>query len=307
MFPGVGGAIESIIPPAPGMTVTPLPYGLKPRKTNHNRGNRRTRGNAAQHPREELTATNDQTRRPTGRHIGPDGAYQAEHVNHPGDDAAARSSFTTDPIGDREPMYTPRLDARRVDDFTQYLVALERSVVRILRGRGHRFAEDVAVDCVIKVLEKGSSIMDRYPSARVLATAMAVRASVSWDRSERVQRGEGAALDRDADGIIGPRRHGISLDLPVGDEDNGATFGDLLPGSDDFVDELLDEIEVNDEILRLLEGLPARDRELLWLRFAEGLTVVAIAAQDGRARETIQRRLKVLVDEIRANLPIPPV
>jgi len=35
--------------------------------------------------------------------------------------------------------------------------------------------------------------------------------------------------------------------------------------------------------------------------------VVAIAAQDGRARETIQRRLKVLLEEIRANLPIPPV
>jgi len=258
-------------------------------------------------PREEITANNRMTRRPPGRHTGPQGPHQAEDAVGNAGASTARLSFTTDPIGDREPMYTPRLDARRVDTFTEYIVALERSVVRILRGRGHRFAQDVAVDCVIKVLEKGPSIMDRYPSARVLATAMAVRAAVSWDRSERVQRGEGAALDRDADGDIAPRRRGISIDLPVGDEDNGATFGDLLPGSDDFVDDLLADIEATDEILRLLEGLPPRDRELLWLRFAEGLTVVAIAAQDGRARETIQRRLKVLLEEIRANLPIPPV
>jgi len=247
------------------------------------------------------------TRRPPGRHFGPQWPHQAGDAVDNAGARTARSSFTTDPIGDREPMYTPRLDARRVDTFTEYIVALERSVTRILRGRGHRFAQDVAVECVIKVLEKGPSIMDRYPSARVLATAMAVRAAVSWDRSERVQRGEGAALDRDADGDIAPRRRGISIDLPVGDEDNGATFGDLLPGSDDFVDDLLADIEATDEILRLLEGLPPRDRELLWLRFAEGLTVVAIAAQDGRARETIQRRLKVLLEEIRANLPIPPV
>ena len=247
------------------------------------------------------------TRRPPGRHTGPQGPHQAGDAVGNAGASTARLSFTTDPIGDREPMYTPRLDARRVDTFTEYIVALERSVVRILRGRGHRFAQDVAVECVIKVLEKGPSIMDRYPSARVLATAMAVRAAVSWDRSERVQRGEGAALDRDADGDIAPRRRGISIDLPVGDEDNGATFGDLLPGSDDFVDDLLAEIEANDEILRLLEGLPPRDRELLWLRFAEGLTVVDIAAQDGRARETIQRRFKALLEEIRANRPIPPV
>ena len=85
------------------------------------------------------------TRRPSGRHIGPQGPHQAGDAVGNAGASTARSSFTTDPIGDREPMYTPRLDARRVDTFTEYIVALERSVTRILRGRGHRFTQDVAV------------------------------------------------------------------------------------------------------------------------------------------------------------------
>lgn len=287
------------------MTVTPLPYGLKPRKTNHNRGNRRTRGNAAQHPRKEPTATNDHTRRPAGRHIGPEGASQADHVHHPGDDTAARSSFTTDPIGDREPMYTPRLDARRVDDFTQYLVALERTVTRTLIRRQHPHARDVAMECVVKVLEQGSEIMARYPSAQLLATVMAVREAVSLDRKLRVQAGEGAALDRDADGNVSPRRTVTSLDAPFGEGDT--TRADLLPDQCDFVEDLVDGICNREDVIALLSTLPERDRELLWLRFVDGLTQAAIAEVQGQTRETINRRINRLLAEIRSLLSVPPV
>lgn len=88
-----------------------------------------------------------------------------------------------------------------------------------------------------------------------------------------------------------------SLDLPVGD-DGSATLGDLLHGTD------RDQHAVDARLIigPAVKGLAERDREILYLRFFEGLTQREIGERYGVTQMQISRVLARILRNLRASI-----
>jgi RNA polymerase sigma-B factor len=81
-----------------------------------------------------------------------------------------------------------------------------------------------------------------------------------------------------------------SLDQPVGGaaEDHDATLGELIGGNDDR----FELVERQADVAPLLRALPRREREVLFLRFAQDLTQSEIAERIGCSQMQISRILR---------------
>ena len=87
----------------------------------------------------------------------------------------------------------------------------------------------------------------------------------------------------------------VSLDTPAGDEEEGATRGDMLGADDDGYARVIDIATV----LPALKVLPERERELLRLRFVEDLTQTQIAEQVGISQMHVSRLLRRALERVR--------
>jgi RNA polymerase sigma-B factor len=89
----------------------------------------------------------------------------------------------------------------------------------------------------------------------------------------------------------------LSLDAPrPGGEDDAITYGDTV-GDEDSRYEL---IELDSTIVSVLDRLPAREREILRMRFVEELTQTQIAARVGVSQMQVSRLLRRSLDQLRA-------
>ena len=85
-----------------------------------------------------------------------------------------------------------------------------------------------------------------------------------------------------------------SLDAPARADDGAAQMWE--PGT---IDEAFEQSEDHDLLRRLVAQLSDRDRELLRMRFAEGLTQSEIAQRIGVSQMHVSRRLSQTVDRLR--------
>ncbi|HEX2848979.1 MAG TPA: sigma-70 family RNA polymerase sigma factor [Acidimicrobiales bacterium] len=85
-----------------------------------------------------------------------------------------------------------------------------------------------------------------------------------------------------------------SLDAPIRANDGGTQSWE--PGA---IDGAFEQSEDHDLLQRLIVQLPERDRELLRLRFAEGLTQSEIAHRIGVSQMHVSRRLSQTVERLR--------
>jgi RNA polymerase sigma-B factor len=89
----------------------------------------------------------------------------------------------------------------------------------------------------------------------------------------------------------------LSLDAPrPGAEDDAITYGDSV-GQDDERYEL---IELDATVVAVLDHIPPREREILRMRFVEGLTQTQIAARVGVSQMQVSRLLRRSLDQLRA-------
>ncbi|GAA2312858.1 hypothetical protein GCM10010149_74810 [Nonomuraea roseoviolacea subsp. roseoviolacea] len=92
----------------------------------------------------------------------------------------------------------------------------------------------------------------------------------------------------------------LSLDAPVGgggDED-AAELGDLLPAQDQSLDTLLD----THAIKPLIDALPAREKNILLMRFYGNMTQSEIAQEFGISQMHVSRILRAVLTKLRAAL-----
>jgi RNA polymerase sigma-B factor len=98
----------------------------------------------------------------------------------------------------------------------------------------------------------------------------------------------------------------VSLDAPAGTEDDeGATRGDALGAEDDAYGRVVEFASV----LPAIRVLPAREREILRLRFVEDLTQTQIAERIGISQMHVSRLLRRALERVRkvaeSRRPIP--
>ncbi|MEU9834700.1 SigB/SigF/SigG family RNA polymerase sigma factor [Streptosporangium sp. NPDC048047] len=90
----------------------------------------------------------------------------------------------------------------------------------------------------------------------------------------------------------------LSLDAPLGSDDDAAALGDVIPDEDDAMGALVDR----EAVKPLIDKLPAREKNILLLRFFGNMTQAEIAAEFGISQMHVSRILRKVLDQLRAEL-----
>jgi RNA polymerase sigma-B factor len=89
-----------------------------------------------------------------------------------------------------------------------------------------------------------------------------------------------------------------SLDAPAGDDDDAPMRGDRI-GEEDF---RLDNLEYFASLAPLIQELPRREQEILYLRFFKGMTQSKIAEQVGISQMHVSRLLTRILEFLREGM-----
>jgi RNA polymerase sigma-B factor len=90
----------------------------------------------------------------------------------------------------------------------------------------------------------------------------------------------------------------LSLDAPMGTDDDAAALGDVIPEEDDALDTLVDR----EAVKPLIDELPEREKNILLLRFYGNLTQAEIAAEFDISQMHVSRILRKVLDQLRSEL-----
>ncbi|WP_214104338.1 SigB/SigF/SigG family RNA polymerase sigma factor [Acrocarpospora catenulata] len=90
----------------------------------------------------------------------------------------------------------------------------------------------------------------------------------------------------------------LSLDAPLGADDDAAALGDVIPDSDDSLSVLVDR----EAVKPLIDELPEREKTILLLRFYGNMTQAEIAAEFDISQMHVSRILRKVLDQLRAEL-----
>jgi RNA polymerase sigma-B factor len=90
----------------------------------------------------------------------------------------------------------------------------------------------------------------------------------------------------------------LSLDAPVGGEEDAADLGDFLPAQDDALDDMLGRHAIKP----LIDALPERDRKILLMRFYGNMTQSEIASEFGISQMHVSRILRAVLAKLRTAL-----
>ncbi|MEO3790181.1 SigB/SigF/SigG family RNA polymerase sigma factor [Nonomuraea sp. B10E15] len=90
----------------------------------------------------------------------------------------------------------------------------------------------------------------------------------------------------------------LSLDAPLGSDDDAASLGDVIPEDDDTLSTMVDR----EAVKPLIDALPSREKHILLLRFFGNMTQAEIAAEFGISQMHVSRILRKVLDQLRAEL-----
>jgi RNA polymerase sigma factor (sigma-70 family) len=183
----------------------------------------------------------------------------------------------------------------------EYVVAVFREVMRVAGRHGLRVdADDLAGEVVAGVLERPEVVMASYPDPVRYARERVRHAGISFERRQRVQRGEGARLHPDGEGLLHPGRRYVSGDAPVADGLD-CLFARAADPAAQFEPAADDRMMAFELLRRCCEGLSAQEVDEVWLVDGCGFEVQEIAELCGQARETVSRRLSRTRARMRQN------
>ena len=189
-----------------------------------------------------------------------------------------------------------------------YAATLFREVVRRLKGRRLHDADDIAQRVCEMFLLHAEVFMAKYADAGRFAAAVTRNAEISYDRSQRAQRGEGVQLVKAADDTLHPRRQYISGNAPLGGHwvagGTGQQFDRVTDRSEHFTDRVLNDIMADELLEQCLCGLEQSDRELLLRVDGNGEAILDLAIERGQARETVSRRVSRIRQQVQQNVGI---
>lgn len=181
---------------------------------------------------------------------------------------------------DQRPNGTPT-EAER----SAWLEELHREITRRARAaHGPARADDIASNEVVRAAEKLDRLMAKWTPARYARQRInRGRALLDWQRTDRVQRGEGARGTRKVKHLDAPTRKAKR-------EGGSTTLLDILADDrEDSLDCAADRLFAQGLVRPLLAVLTDAERTLVDLIHGDGLTVLEAAEKVGVVRETASR------------------
>jgi RNA polymerase sigma factor (sigma-70 family) len=182
-----------------------------------------------------------------------------------------------------------RAERMREREQADFLGAVHAELVRLLGRRCSAFdADDIAQAVCERLWKRIGFLMERYPSAVVLAGAVLHNAVIDYRRTQNSQRGHGAHALALADGTMSVKRIVVSGDALVGE--SGSPLWELLVDEgESFADRTVAMLDAAFDAAQVLVGLPRVDVDIARL-LADGFTQGEVAERLGLARETVNRR-----------------
>ncbi len=179
-------------------------------------------------------------------------------------------------------------------------MAVFREVARLATRTRRPFdADDIAGEVALAVADHPATIMGGYPDPVQYARQRARHAGISFDRRERVQRGEGARLVVGSDGLQEPGRRYESADASHG----GGLLANAIQRGEPLDAIVADRLVTGALLQRACEGLSPVEFRELWLVDGCGYTVQEVAELCGQRRETVSRRLSATRRRVRSRPP----
>jgi len=197
---------------------------------------------------------------------------------------------------------TARLDL----SVEEYVRRVMREVMRIIGAVHGKFdADDIAQTIGMHVVRNCVTIMAKYPDPAVYARRRTKHAAISYDRTQRSQRGEGVRLFDQGDGTKRPGRQFVSGDAP-GRDGSPALFDNAKGRTNGFEADIDEWIQASETLQRCCTGIPKAHLEEVMLVDGCGYTVLEVAIMRGQARETVSRRLNATRRRISKNRDAMP-
>jgi len=176
-----------------------------------------------------------------------------------------------------------------------------REVVRLAAIIRKGFdADDIAASVAEDVLRQPEVIMARYPDPTTYARHRTRHAGISFDRGQRVQRGEGARLFGDSSGKLQPGRRWISGNTST-IEGGADLFSQQTDHASSFEAAADDKLFAHSLLRTCCRDLSLAEIHEVWMVDGCGCTVQEVAAMRGQSRETISRRLNATRRRIHEN------
>ena len=195
------------------------------------------------------------------------------------------------------PRYTSPTSA--VDAFA---IALRTEMIQTLSRRKTAFdyAEDIANTEVARFLSNPQPIMANYVDAGRYARVRASHATADQFRTERVQRCEGARLNKGPNDSWTKSNTTISGDAPLTEDGELTLLDTWTNAGPEFDSSLTDQLVALEQLAPLLAELAPDQVEIIWRVHVLDQTIVAAAAHMGIARETANRKHSSTIRQLRA-------
>ncbi len=161
-------------------------------------------------------------------------------------------------------------------------------------------ADDIAASIAEDVLRQPEAIMTRYPDPAHYARRRTRHAGISFDRSQRAQRGEGVRLFKDSDGSVQAGRRWISGNSTTV-EGGAELFSMHADEASAFEAASDDKLFAVSALRTSCRGLTMAEIREVWLVDGCGCTVQEVAKLRGQSRETVSRRLSETRRRMRTN------
>ncbi|MCI1930419.1 MAG: sigma-70 family RNA polymerase sigma factor [Clostridia bacterium] len=84
----------------------------------------------------------------------------------------------------------------------------------------------------------------------------------------------------------------VSLDMPIGDDENGATLEDIVPDDDNSfleADEKIYNVGLHDDLEKCFKELPENEERVIRLRYYNNATYEAIGNETGNSRQNARQ------------------
>ncbi|HWJ83215.1 MAG TPA: RNA polymerase sigma factor SigF [Nocardioides sp.] len=187
-------------------------------------------------------------------------------------------------------------------------IGLIKSVDRFDTERGVEFST-YATPTIIGEIKR--YFRDKGWAIRVPRRLQELRMQISASTAELTQRlgrsptpreiaeSIGCSVEEIVEGLESSNAY-ATLSLDAGDDsDDGAPSMLEAIGIDDAA---LEHVEIRESVKPLLEGLPAREKKILLLRFFKNMTQSEIAAEIGVSQMHVSRLLTRTLEQLRASL-----
>ena len=153
-------------------------------------------------------------------------------------------------------------------------MAVFREVARLAARTRRPFdADDIAGEVALAVADRPATIMVGYPDPVHYARQRARHAGISFDRRERVQRGEGARLVVGSDGLQGPGRRYESANAADASEGGGDLLAHAIDEAESLDTIVADRLVAGASLQGACAGLSPVELRELWLVDGCGYTV----------------------------------